>query len=249
MTVEQKGIGMNDLRLEVRDVDVWFGDVAKLSGIDLAVHAHESIALFGPNGHGKTTLLRAVSGLVPVRSGSILLDSESIVGLSPRRIATRGLAHVPQASALFPQLTVAELLDLGAQSRRAQAERTRSREKVFSLFPKLQQRRTQLCGTLSGGERQMAAIGTGIMAAPRLLILDEPTLGLSPIVRREIAAAVNGLRASGLSLIVADGDIDFLFEVSDRFAVVQEGRIVRRGDSSDRPSHDEIMASYFGARS
>lgn len=239
--------GAAEPQLTLTGVGVRFGDSTKLREVNLSVARGGSLALFGPNGHGKTTLLRAISGLVSLSAGSIQLDGHELSGKSPRAIVSLGVSHVPQGSILFPQLSVAELLELGAQSRRARERKEQSRELVFSLFPRLEDRRRQTCGTLSGGERQMAAIGMGIMAAPEVLLLDEPTLGLAPLVRTEIAAAIKGLRESGMTLVVADGDVDFLFDLSDDYAVIQDGAVARIGRSADRPDDSDIIADYFGA--
>ncbi len=234
--------------LLVDDVHVRIGQSHILHGVSLAVGEGESVGLIGPNGHGKTTLLRTISGLHRVASGSLAFLGERISSWSPQRIAEAGLVHVPQGSKLFPELTVRENLRMGSRSGRARPQRAKSEEFVYDLFPRLRERRAQFCGTLSGGERQMLAIGMGLMAVPRVLMLDEPTLGLAPKVRRELAAAVSTVRESGLALVVVDGDVDFVFDLTDKYVVLETGRLVGSGTSAERPDDEAVMQMYFGGQ-
>ncbi|PPG38120.1 ABC transporter ATP-binding protein [Pseudoclavibacter sp. RFBA6] len=232
--------------LEISGLRAGYGRATVLRGIDVTVQRGEAIALLGPNGHGKTTMLNAVSGLIRPMAGAIRFQDEDIVRRDPTEIFRRGLVHIPQGSLLFPRLTVQENVLLGSRRPEARAHRSETLELVQALFPKLQQRRDQLVGTLSGGERQMVAIAMGLMARPELLVLDEPTLGLAPKVRGEILAALKQVQRTGLTLLVADGDIDFLFELTDRWYLIELGRVVGSGSADQRPSQQEVMDMYVG---
>ena len=175
------------MRLHVEGLKAGYGRVTVLHGITIEVPEGVRVGLFGPNGHGKTTLLRTLSGMIRPRAGSFSFDGRDLTGTSPRRLVENGLIHVPQGSTLFARMTVLEALTLGAYAPRAWSQRRQSLDKVFHLFPRLAERRGQRCSTLSGGERQMAAIGAGLMGCPRLLMLDEPTLGLAPKIRADLA--------------------------------------------------------------
>ncbi|KAF5292403.1 hypothetical protein FQR65_LT20295 [Abscondita terminalis] len=224
-------------------LEAYLGEpVAVVNSASLSVTGGTSVAVFGPNGHGKTTLLRAITGLGTVSSGTVRFRGENITGMPAHQIAKTGLVHVPQGSMLFPKLSVTENLMLGGRSARARGNRDAVLVRVQELFPKLGERRNQLVGTLSGGERQMVAIGMGLMASPELLILDEPSLGLAPKVRHEIAETLRQIRSTGLTLLITDGDIDFLFNLSDEWKFFEEGRITASGSAANRPSHEEIMA-------
>jgi len=232
--------------LDVDRLSAGYGKSTVVRELSLNVGAGEAIALLGPNGHGKTTTFETVSGLIRPTGGIIRFDGADISRKNPTDIVRRGLTHIPQGSQLFPRLTVQENLLLGGRLPRAKPHRQAALARVQGLFPKLVQRRDQLVGTLSGGERQMVAIGMGLMAQPKLLILDEPTLGLTPKVRSEILESLHEVRASGLSLLVADGDIDFLFALTDRWYLVELGRVVGSGTAAERPTQDEVMAMYVG---
>ncbi|GAA4082998.1 ABC transporter ATP-binding protein [Nocardioides kongjuensis] len=226
-----------------------YGRLQVVKGISLELGAGRALALLGPNGHGKTTLLRAITGLGPITSGTVELDGERIEKLTTPEIVERGLMHVPQGDMLFPRLTVNESLTLAGRLRRARGQRATNLSLVLDLFPRVAERRHQLVGTMSGGERQMLAIGMGIMANPSVLILDEPTLGLAPKVRHEILTRLLDVRQAGLSLLVADGDVDFLFGLADEWHVIELGRIVGSGTTENRPTHEQMMAMYVGASS
>lgn len=234
--------------LQIDRVSAGYGKINVVNDVSLDIAQGTSVGLFGPNGHGKTTLLRAVTGLGKTSSGRVSFEGNEISGMSASAIAKTGLVHVPQGSLLFPKLSVAENLWLGGRSSRARKYRTETLEQVQDLFPKLAERRTQLVGTLSGGERQMVAIGMGLMAKPSLLILDEPSLGLAPKVRGEITETLQKIRETGLTLLLTDGDIDFLFDLTDEWRFFEEGRITSNGLSSNRPRREEIMAMYVGSK-
>lgn len=232
--------------LQVDDLHTGYGRLEVVRGLSLQVAPGEVLGLLGPNGHGKSTALSAIAGTHPIRRGSVLFDGTDVTRERTTQIVRRGLAYLPQGSPLFPRLTVAENLRLGGRLPRARPHRVETLARVHQLFPVLHQRRSQLVGTLSGGERQMVAIGIGLMAKPKLLILDEPTLGLAPKVRHEILATLLEVKQSGLSLVVADGDVDFLFSLADRWQFVELGRVVREGTADQRPSDDQVMEMYIG---
>jgi len=237
---------MSSAILDVVGLRAGYGHSTVVRGIDLRVEPGEAIALLGPNGHGKTTALSAITGLVKATGGTVSFRGGDITRHSATSIVRAGITHVPQGDRLFSGLTVRENLLLAGRQPRAKRQRAESLEFVHELFPKVLARRGQLVGTLSGGERQMVAIGMGLMACPDLLILDEPTLGLAPKVRAEIQLALERVRARGLSLIVADGDVDFLFAVTDRWYLIELGRVVREDTSANRPSEEAVMEMFIG---
>ena len=223
-----------------------YGAAPVLDGMSLRVGDRERVGLFGPNGHGKTTLLRTISGLIAPTHGSMKLFGREIVGLAPAAIVAEGLIHVPQSNLLFPEMEVLETLRLGAHSPRARREAASSLETVLTLFPRLGQRRRQKVRTLSGGERQMLAIGVGLMGAPRLLALDEPTLGLSPKLKDELCSAIGDITKSGLPLLLVEQDVEFLMDLTDRLVMVTHGRSEVEIDARKGIDHAGIMALYFG---
>ncbi len=231
--------------LEIAGLKAGYGGVTVLHALDLEIGAAETVGLFGPNGHGKTTLLKTVSGLVAARGGTIRFDGVDITNRKPGHIVELGLVHVPQGNLLFPDCTVAEALSLGAWPRRARPREAANRARIETLFPRLAERRRQKIHGLSGGERQMLAIGVALMAEPRLLILDEPTLGLAPKVRGELAAAIIELAGGGLPMLVVEQDLRFLGAVCPRLALIDRGQVVLEAPSA---TIDEaaIMSRYFG---
>lgn len=233
--------------LEVRDLEAGYGAFKVLRGLSLEVAAGENVGLFGPNGHGKTTLFETISGLIKPTAGRISFEGRDITGRPPREIVEAGLIHVAQGSRLFGRMTIGETLDLAAYPRRARAGRARNLRAVLDLFPRLAERRKQNCGTLSGGERQMLNLAVGLMAAPRLMILDEPTLGLSPKLKDAIGAAVREIAAQGVQMVVVEQDIDFLLNVASRLYLVNHGEVARTLNvGSDELGRDAIMQEYFG---
>src|SRR5262245_58275981 len=232
--------------LDVEGIVTGYGSLEVVHGASIQVGCGERVGLFGPNGHGKTTLLRAISGLIPAWAGRVRFNEVDITGANPTRIVELGLVHVPQRSMLFPRMTVNENLALGAYSRRGRSRRAEALARVHHLFPHLRERPLQLARTLSGGERQMVSIGIGLMANPELLMLDEPTLGLAPNVRSELAAALNAIADSGVSLVVVDQDIEFILRVTDRLYLLEQGRITLEADSREALDRAKVLDSYFG---
>ncbi|MBZ9988996.1 ABC transporter ATP-binding protein [Mesorhizobium sp. BH1-1-5] len=232
--------------LDVKDVQAGYGDMRVLHGLSLHIGAEESIGLFGPNGHGKTTLLKTISSLVRPTAGSITFDGIDITGRKPPAIVEAGLIHAPQGNTLFGNMRIAETLELAAFSKRASNGAQKRLDEVYALFPRLAERKAQLAKTLSGGERQMLSIGCALMCAPRLLMLDEPTLGLSPRLKEELGAAIGEISKSGVPLIVVEQDIEFLLSLTDRLYLVEHGVVVREIDRASAPDHEEVMRLYFG---
>jgi branched-chain amino acid transport system ATP-binding protein len=232
--------------LEVKSLTVSYRGALALHGVSLDVGQGESVSIVGPNGAGKTSLLRAVSGLVKCQ-GDIRLDGEPINGLAPEHVVRRGVVHCPQAAQLFPDMTVLENLDLGAFTVRDVGTRREALESVFQLFPKLADRRTQRAGTLSGGERQMVAIGRSLMSRPRLLMLDEPSLGLAPLMRDRIEDAIRQVhRTWGLTVILVEQDTAFAMDVADRVYVLDGGEVVRHGTAAEIAGDPAIRRAYLG---
>jgi branched-chain amino acid transport system ATP-binding protein len=231
--------------LQVDSVSAGYGRIEILHEISMNVD-NQRVGLFGPNGHGKTTLLRALSGLIKPKNGRIRFGDADITGLPPQTIVSKGLVHVPQGSTLMPRMTVLETLTLGSYSKRAWPLRRKTLEQVLAIFPQLAERRHQYCNTLSGGERQMAAIGAGLMGCPKLLMLDEPTLGLAPKLRSELVRAIRSIAGTGVDLLIVDQDIDMLLGVCDRLYLIEEGRVGM--DIADRSQlqHRDVLKRYFG---
>lgn len=223
-----------------------YGKIDVVRSLSLHVDEGEHVGLFGPNGHGKTTLLRTVSGLIPAKAGEVRFRGEDISNLDARVIVERGLIHVPQGNQLFPQMTVQENLTLGAYVRRSDSRKASNFEKVFSLFPRLEERRSQRARTLSGGERQMLSIGVGLMGMPELLILDEPSVGLAPLIKEELARAIAEIAATGVSMIVVDQDVELLLGICDRLYLIEKGAVSLETADVSQVDQAEILEMYFG---
>jgi branched-chain amino acid transport system ATP-binding protein len=236
--------------LEVTDLEVRYDNVAAVKGISLRVGVGEVVAVIGSNGAGKTSTLRAISGLVPSAGGRIVLDGRDIARWKAHRVVTLGLAHAPEGRRLFPQMTVLENLKMGAYRRRSGAEIRRTLEAVEHRFPRLAERRTQLAGTLSGGEQQMLAIGRALMAAPRLLLLDEPSFGLAPMVVREIARIVQSINQEhGVSVLLVEQNARMALGVASRAYVMETGRVVLSGSSGELAGSPLVKDAYLGGAS
>ena len=231
--------------LEVKGLHAGYGETEVLRGIDLSVEAGEIVAVLGSNGVGKSTLNRTLSGIVRPRAGSIVFDGAAIGQEKPPAIVARGLIHVPEGRRIFPNLSVRENLDLGSYAR-AGARRAQNRERVFTIFPRLFERRVQRAGTLSGGEQQMLAIGRGLMAEPKLLILDEPSLGLSPLLVEELFALIKRIHAEGTAILLVEQNVVQSLEVADRAYILAEGKFVISGPAAGIAADPALKRAYLG---
>jgi branched-chain amino acid transport system ATP-binding protein len=235
---------MSDL-LTIQSLRAGYGAVEVLRGVDLQISPGELVALLGSNGAGKTTLNSVVSGLVPTWAGRVMFDGQDLTGAHYRRVVQAGLIQVPEGRKVFPNLSVLENLELGAFTR-ARERRSQNLARVFDTFPRLRERMTQLAGTMSGGEQQMLAIGRGLMAEPKLLILDEPSLGLSPLLVEEMFTLIDQLRAGGLAILLVEQNVGQSLEIADRAYVMENGSIRFSGTSSELLASDALRQAYLG---
>jgi len=232
--------------LSVDSVVAAYGEVRALWGVSLVVDEGEIVTLLGANGAGKTTTMRVLSGLLRPRSGTVTFDGLAVHRLPPPRIVQAGLVQIPEGRRLWPRMTVLENLELGAYAPHLRRRRLEGLEWVFSLFPRLAERRIQLAGTLSGGEQQMLAIGRGLMSRPRLLMLDEPSLGLAPILVREVFRIIEEINARGVTVLLVEQNVRQALEVAHRGYVLETGRIVQSGAAADLLEDPRIKQAYLG---
>lgn len=232
--------------LELRDVGVRYGQVLALDGISISVQSGETVVLVGANGAGKSTTLRAISSLVPCAKGEILVEGQRVDGWPAHRLVQLGIIHVPEGRQVFPRMTVSENLDLGAYFCRDSKELRLRLERVWQLFPVLARRRNQAAGTLSGGEQQMLAIGRGLMAGPRLLMLDEPSLGLAPALVDGIFDVLLELNRQGTTLLLVEQNANVALSIANRGYVLETGRIVQQGSADELLDDEEIQRAYLG---
>jgi branched-chain amino acid transport system ATP-binding protein len=232
--------------LRLNNISAGYGAVSALRNVDITVAAGEVVALIGSNGAGKSTALRAISGLVRPTDGSIEFLGETITELSPEQIVERGIVHVPEGRRVFPRLSVHQNLSVGAYSPRAHSKERATREHVFELFPRLYERRRQLAGSLSGGEQQMLAFGRAMMAQPLLLMLDEPSLGLAPIIVEEVAKAIEYFRKSGVTILLVEQNAELALALATRGYVIETGSIVLADTSDSLLDNPKVWASYLG---
>jgi branched-chain amino acid transport system ATP-binding protein len=231
--------------LEVRGLCAGYGGAQVLRGVNLDVAQGEIVALLGSNGAGKSTLNNALSGILTPFKGSVCFDGEEIEGASPMRIVQLGLIHVPEGRRIFSNLTVRENLELGS-FRRGRANRARNIERVSAIFPRLKEREGQLAGTLSGGEQQMLAIGRGLMSEPRLLVLDEPSLGLSPLLVEEMFALIQQINGEGLAVLLVEQNVVQSLAIAHRAYVLENGIVAREGKAGELMSNSGFARSYLG---
>jgi branched-chain amino acid transport system ATP-binding protein len=232
--------------LRIDAIDVFYGDVQVLYGLSLVVREGEIVTLLGSNGAGKTTTLRAVSGLRPPLRGEIRFGGRSLAGVPAAARADLGIALVPEGRELWPLLTVRENLELGAYGPRARPQAARNLERVLDLFPRLRERSRQLAGSLSGGEQQMCAIGRALMAEPRLLMLDEPSLGLAPLMVEQVMRTIADLHREGMTILLVEQNLRKALEVAHRGTVIETGRVRLEGTSAELRTHPEVRAAYLG---
>lgn len=237
---------MAGLALQVRDLFVAYGRADVLEGVSLEARAGEITCLLGANGAGKSTLVRAVLGLTPPRAGQILLDGEPISGLPAHRIAARGVGAIPEGRRVFAKMTVAENLRAGAYLERDRAAIAARLADVYRLFPRLQERQAQLAGTLSGGEQAMLSIGRGLMGSPRLLVIDEPSLGLSPRYVKENFAIIRRINETGVTVLLVEQNVHQTLAIAHRGYVLSGGRVVASGTAEELRQHPALVAAYFG---
>ena len=233
--------------LHIEDLDTYYGYVHALKGISLDVETGEIVTLIGANGAGKSTTLRAISGLIPIRGGNISFDGQPLNGVPAHKIVERGVSHAPEGRHIFGTLTVTENLNMGAYILgKDQDAITRNRERVFKLFPRLEERRRQLGGTLSGGEQQMLTIGRALMASPRLLLLDEPSLGLAPLLVRLIFDTIREINAAGVTVLLVEQNARAALKIAHRAYVMETGRITLAGNAAELLADERVRKAYLG---
>jgi branched-chain amino acid transport system ATP-binding protein len=232
--------------LELQDVEVAYGDLPALRGVSLGVEEGETLSVVGANGAGKTTMLRAISGLLRPRAGRILLDGARLDRMPSHVIVARGVVQVPEGRKIFPGLTVRENLELGSYVAAARAHRRESLERVLSLFPRLAERQRQAAGTMSGGEQQMLAIGRALMARPRILMLDEPSLGLAPIIVQEIFRIIAEINRLGMTVLLVEQNTRQALSLSRRGYVLENGRIALEGSGAELLGNEHVRRAYLG---
>ena len=239
---------MSDVMLQLKGVSSGYGAIEALRGIDMSVTRGEIVTLIGANGAGKSTTLRNITGLVPATAGEIVFEGKRLNGMPAHEIVKLGISMVPEGRQIFANLSVAENLDMGAYLQKDKAEIARQLERVYTLFPRLAERRKQLGGTLSGGEQQMLAIGRAMMARPRLLLLDEPSLGLAPILVKTILSAMDEINREGTTILLVEQNANAALKHSHRGYVLETGLIVMEGRSSDLAADPRVKEAYLGEK-
>ena len=232
--------------LEVKDLVVNYGKIQALKGISFSVEQGEIIALIGANGAGKTTTLQTISGMLTPASGSVLLEGVDITKVPGHKIVSMGMAHVPEGRRVFAQLTVLENLKLGAYTRKDKAEIDKTLKKVYSRFPRLEERSAQLAGTLSGGEQQMLAMGRALMSQPSIILMDEPSMGLSPIYVQEIFSIIKSISENGTTVLLVEQNAKKSLDIADRAYVLETGNIVLSGDATQLMHDPKVKKAYLG---
>lgn len=232
--------------LELRDIHAAYGKFACLHGISMHIEKGEAIAVIGANGAGKTSLLRVISGMLPATSGQMTMEGTDLRRLLPHRIIETGIAHVPENRRLFPQLTVEENLRMGSFPRAARAHFHERLDYVYDLFPRMKERRHQAAGTMSGGEQQMCAIGRALMSHPKLILLDEPSTGLAPVVVQQVFEFVRRISAEGYTVLIVEQNVKQVLRVVDRAYLIETGRIEASGTAAEMMESDAVRQSYMG---
>lgn len=232
--------------LEIRDLEVFYGVIQAIKGISFDVNQGEVIALIGANGAGKTTTLHTITGLINAKKGSITLDGVDITKVPAHKIVSMGMAHVPEGRRVFAQLSVYENLKMGAYTRKDKNEIEETLEMVYKRFPRLEERKNQLAGTLSGGEQQMLAMGRALMSHPKIILMDEPSMGLSPIYVEEIFNIIKDISASGTTVLLVEQNAKKALSIADRAYVLETGNIVLEGDAKDIMNDETVKKAYLG---
>jgi branched-chain amino acid transport system ATP-binding protein len=235
--------------LEVAGIDAFYGKVQALWDVSFRVAAGEIVTIIGANGAGKSTALKTVCGLLKPRKGQIFFEGANVTGLAPNNLVERGMVLIPEARQLWPAMTVLENLEMGAYARSARPARAGTLKSVFAMFPLLKQRARQKAGTLSGGEQQMCAIGRGLMARPRLLLLDEPSLGLAPLLVREVFSSLKSIREQGVTIVLVEQNVTRALALADRAFVLEAGRVTLSGPARDLTHDPRIRDGYLGLAS
>jgi branched-chain amino acid transport system ATP-binding protein len=232
--------------LEVEDIHTYYGNIQALKGISLEVNEGECVTLIGANGAGKSTTLRSISGLTPPRSGAIRFDGREIAQLPPQEIVGLGICQSPEGRKCFQRMTVRENLELGAYLRRDHAGIQADLERVFGLFPRLDERQSQKAGTMSGGEQQMLAIGRALMGKPKILLLDEPSMGISPVLTERIYETIAEINNEGMTILLVEQNANFALDVSKRAYVLETGKVVMSDSSDELRTNPEVQKAYLG---
>ena len=232
--------------LKVENLSVYYGVIGAVKGVSFEVEQGEIVALIGANGAGKTTILQTITGLIQPRGGSIHFDGADLLKTPAHKIVSLGMAHVPEGRRIFQELTVLENLQLGAFTRKDKKEIEDSLEMVYSRFPRLKERRTQIAGTLSGGEQQMLAMGRALMSRPKIILMDEPSMGLSPLLVSEVFDIIREINAAGTTVLVVEQNARKVLSIADRAYVLETGNIVLEGNAKDLLSDDSVKKAYLG---
>ena len=232
--------------LQISNVDAGYGTFQALFGASLEVNAGEAVAVIGPNGAGKTTLMRVISGLIPARGGSMVMEGQDLNQTPPYQIVELGIAHVPENRRLFPQMSVEDNLRMGAYIPSARVKFEERLDYVYTLFPRMKERRNQLAGTMSGGEQQMCAIGRALMSKPKLLLLDEPSAGLAPVIVPRIFELVQEIRQQGLTVLIVEQNVQQVLRVVDRAYVLEAGSIRMSGSAKELAESEDVRRLYMG---
>jgi branched-chain amino acid transport system ATP-binding protein len=232
--------------LKLSGVSASYGSVPAISNVAIEIGEGEAVGLLGANGAGKSTTLRVISGLVKLKAGSIIFAGTDLASLPPHKIPELGIAHVPEGRQVFPEMTVHENLEIGAYVPKAKAERRSSLELVYSIFPRLAERRTQLAGTMSGGEQQMLAVGRGLMLKPKLLMLDEPSLGLAPVMTDVTFEKIGEIHKMGTAILLVEQNVSRALSLVGRAYVLESGNVIMHGSSAELANNKQVQAAYLG---
>ena len=232
--------------LEIKDLEVNYGVIKAIKGVSFDVNEGEIIALIGANGAGKTTILHTITGLIQAKKGSIVFDGKELTKTPPHKIVSMGMAHVPQGRRIFQQLSVLENLKLGAYTRKNKSEIASTLKMVYERFPRLEERKNQVAGTLSGGEQQMLAMGRALMSKPRIILMDEPSMGLSPLLVSEIFDIIKVINESGTTVLLVEQNAKKALSIADRAYVLETGKITLSGDAKDLINDESVKKAYLG---
>ena len=232
--------------LEIRDLEVFYGMIQAIKGVSFEVNEGEVIALIGANGAGKTTILHTITGLLTPKKGQVIFEGQDITKVPAHKIVSLGMAHVPEGRRVFSHLSVYQNLKMGAYTRKDKDEIEKTLETVYKLFPRLEERKNQIAGTLSGGEQQMLAMGRALMSHPRIILMDEPSMGLSPILVNEIFDIIQSVSASGTTVLLVEQNAKKALSIADRAYVLETGNIVMSGDAKELMNDDSIKKAYLG---